>query len=53
MTKNQLINRINSLSEFLYDDYGDTVEQLGLEKTMELEKEWEELKAKLWEMEES
>ena len=41
-----LVNQIDSLEEFLYDDYGDTVDQLGQAKTDELEKELIELKAK-------
>ena len=46
-TINALRNQIDSLGEFLYDDYGDTVEQLGMEKTRELELEYQELKDKL------
>jgi hypothetical protein len=42
-----LVNKIDSLSEFLYDDYGDTVDQLGIERTNELELEYKSLKERL------
>ncbi len=35
--KISLQNEISELEEFLYDDFGDTVAQLGIEKTRELE----------------
>ena len=41
-----LNNQINQLEEFLFDDYGDTVAQLGIEKVRELEAELKELKTK-------
>lgn len=41
---NALSARIDELTEFLYDDYGDTVDQLGTEKVAELEAEYRSLK---------
>lgn len=38
---------ISELGEFLYDDYGGTVEQLGAEKTRELEERYKFLQARL------
>jgi predicted HAD superfamily Cof-like phosphohydrolase len=42
-----LVDQIDSLSEFLYDDYGDTVDQLGIDKTNELESDLKDLKEQL------
>jgi len=36
---NELLDKINSLEEFLFDDYGDSVAQLGQERCDELEVE--------------
>lgn len=36
----KLEKRKHSLSEFIWDDYGDTVDQLGIEKVQELEAEY-------------
>ncbi len=42
-----LLDQIDSLSEFLYDDYGNTVDQLGIDKTNELESELKDLRERL------
>lgn len=39
-----LETEINELSQFIYDDYGDTVDQLGISKTSELELHYSKLK---------
>lgn len=41
-----LVNEIHTLEELLYDDYGDTVEQLGQARTNELEARLIALKVK-------
>lgn len=38
--------QIDQLREFLFDDYGDTVAQLGIDRTRELEREYAALKVK-------
>ena len=47
---NKLSDEINELEEFLYDDYGDTVKQLGREKTAELEAKYNALRKQRSEM---
>lgn len=44
---NDLQLEINMLEEFLYDDYGSTVEQLGLVETQRLERKLTDLKSQL------
>lgn len=39
--------RIYDLEEFLYDDFGDTVEQLGMDRVRELEAELQALRNSL------
>lgn len=40
----ELDKKISDLEEFLFDDYGDSVEQLGIEKVRELESELRAMK---------
>jgi len=39
----ELYREANSLEEFIYDDYGDTVDQLGMEETAKLEQRFKQL----------
>ena len=39
----ELTEQINNLGEYLYDDHGDTINQLGKERTNELELEYKAL----------
>jgi CHAD domain-containing protein len=48
----ELDREISELSEFLYDDYGDSVDQLGIEKVRELERklgDLEDQRSLIWE----
>jgi len=42
-----LHDEIDQLTEFLYDDYADTLKQLGKEKTEELERRLHDLKREI------
>lgn len=42
-----LIAEIDALEYFIYEDYGDTIEQLGEEETHKLEDHLKELKREL------
>ena len=39
-----------NLSEFIHDDYGDTVEQLGMEEVKKLERKLEEIRTEIREV---
>ena len=47
---NALQNEADSLSEFIYDDYGDTVDQLGMEETAKLEQKLRQLRNEISEV---
>lgn len=46
-TQQSLIAEIDALEYFIYEDYGDTIEQLGEEETHKLEDHLKELKREL------